>query len=181
MPAASISRARPRSSAMCVLQIGQSTNRRSCRWTRRLGSGSLIGSPVTDTRVVAGTISPGLNFMFIHSLFWGTVWSYCKRVVEGLPKKTGLDGPCYALASGLSSPLDVNVSRARKSEIRTPLLDRPRRSDSLAHRRGRGRFDLRAWRGTDEPRRCDGGKRCEQIAALPLLRRQGCASARGYR
>src|SRR5712692_4635899 len=67
MPAASISRARPRSSAMCVLQIGQSTNRRNCRWTRRLGSGSLIGSPVTDSRVVAGTISPGLNFMF-HSL-----------------------------------------------------------------------------------------------------------------
>src|SRR2546425_2990852 len=70
MPAASISRARPRSSAMCVLQIGQSTNRRNCRWTRRLGSGSLIGSPVTDSRVVAGTISPGLNFMFIHSLLF---------------------------------------------------------------------------------------------------------------
>src|SRR6266571_2414692 len=70
MPAASISRARLRTSAMWVLQIGQSTNRRNCRWTRRLGSGSLIGSPVTDSRVVAGTISPGLNFMFIHSLFF---------------------------------------------------------------------------------------------------------------
>src|SRR5947208_512093 len=80
MPAASISRARPRISAMCVLQIGQSTNRRSCRWTRRLGSGRLIDSPVTDSRVVAGTISPGLNFMFIHSLFVtprsrGSSWS----------------------------------------------------------------------------------------------------------
>src|SRR5437899_284297 len=68
MPAASISRARPRISAMCVLQIGQSTNRRSCRWTRRLGSGNMIDSPVTDSRVVAGTVSPGLNFMSFHSL-----------------------------------------------------------------------------------------------------------------
>ena len=83
--------------------------------------------------------------------------------------------------SGLSSPLDVTCSHACKSEIRTSLLDRPRRGDALAHRRGRSRFDLRAWRGTDEPRRGDGGKWREQIAALPLLRGQGRAGARGYR
>src|SRR5437879_4908753 len=88
MPAASISRARPRSLAMCVLQIGQSTNRRSCRWTRRLGSGSLIDSPVTDSRVVAGTISPGLNFMFIHSLLFvspASPYRWLERHAAGRP------------------------------------------------------------------------------------------------
>src|SRR5215813_90906 len=89
MPAASISRARSRSSAMCVLQIGQSTNRRNCRWTRRLGSGSLIGSPVTDSRVVAGTISPGLNFMRLILLI----------IVHSVGRRKGVRNHFHLLAS----------------------------------------------------------------------------------
>src|SRR5207245_512335 len=65
---------------MCVLQIGQSTNRRNCRWTRRLGSGSLIGPPVTDSRVVVGTISPGLNLV----MGWPPVKKWVVRSREEL-------------------------------------------------------------------------------------------------
>src|SRR5207248_5604500 len=63
MPAASISRARRLNSAMCVLQIGQSTKRRNCRWTRRFASGRFMASPVTASITVVGSMSPGLNFM----------------------------------------------------------------------------------------------------------------------
>src|SRR5215469_5445129 len=52
---------------MWMLQIGQSTNRRNCRCTRRLGSGSLIGSPMADSKVFAGNMSPALNFMRLSS------------------------------------------------------------------------------------------------------------------
>src|SRR6516162_10033484 len=63
MLAASVSRARRLNSAMCVLQIGQSTKRRNCRWTRRFGSGRFMASPVTASITVVGSMSPGLNFM----------------------------------------------------------------------------------------------------------------------
>src|SRR5207245_9319576 len=53
MPAASISRARRRTSARRVLQRGQSTNRRSRRWTGGLGAGREIDSAVNDCRAVA--------------------------------------------------------------------------------------------------------------------------------
>src|SRR5436309_15333937 len=69
MPAASISLSRFLNSAICVLQIGQSTKRRNCRWTRRFASGSFMAPPVTASITVVGSMYPGLNFMAFSSRF----------------------------------------------------------------------------------------------------------------
>src|ERR1700751_5908707 len=69
MPAASISLARFLNSAICVLQIGQSTKRRNCRWARRFAPGSFIASPITASITVVGSMSPGMNFMAFPSIF----------------------------------------------------------------------------------------------------------------
>src|SRR4029077_8519335 len=63
MPAASISRARFLNCPICVLQIGQSTKRRNCRWTRRFASGRFMASPVTASITIDGSMSPDLNFI----------------------------------------------------------------------------------------------------------------------
>src|SRR5512135_2358075 len=83
---------------------------------------------------IAGSMAFILCVLFmLRSCYW-TDWSNCIYMA-------GLDCQVHLM---------LDCSHARQSEFRTSLLDRPRRGDPLAHRRGRCRFDLRAWRGTNE-------------------------------
>src|SRR5437667_2475321 len=130
---------------MCVLQIGQSTNRRNCRWTRRLGSGSLIGPPVTDSRVVAGTISPGLNLVMGWPPLKSGLYDPEKSWSRSLPpRRIDTRSPANWLASdrlnlvpvGVSTAVGVSAARwGREAEdggVQGELLSRARSGDDVA-------------------------------------------------